>query len=674
MPARRTNADRERYWALRNDQNLSKMEAARQVGISKNTATAWEKGIRNANGRTRQEIQKISGLRVPLRRDQLGPEALRALDDFEFFRRRYMGRISSPWQVDAANKFVLALESEVKEYIVLNCPPGAGKSTLLHDIEAWLTCRNRALRGILGSSVQRMAIQYCQRLKRTFERVIPVQGDPDEVAAGRALDAVTTIAKDYGRFQTDVSDVWTQESFVVAQLGDVAIEEKEPTWQAFGLDTGYLGTRVNIAVWDDVVTKRTMRTLDSIEGQRDKWDDEAETRLEPAGALFLVGQRLGPNDLYRYNLDKPAAFVDEDDPFEDGDELAEPYLIEPEGSQTPRMYHRIVYPAHDEVNCKGIHKRKEAKHWPEGCLLDPWRLPWSELSRIQTQRNDKYRTVYQQEDVDPASVLVRREWVQGGNHNGEELPGCYDIDRGMHELPRGIDLASVYSIVTVDPSPTKFWAIEWWLYHQDSELRYLMDLTRQKMTADQFLDYDPLTRTYSGALEDLWQLTYKLGCQFRHLIIERNGAQRFLMQFDVFKSWCQLRGVSYYPHDTTSNKSDPEFGVQILATHYRHGRYRLPNKQTSGDMAFLMTKKLVDEVTVYPSEGATDDCVMAQWFLEWWIPRLVMPNMENFPKRRLPSWQQGNGYRTPASQRLEIRRRYPNGLHIVQDEPLQEGA
>jgi hypothetical protein len=234
------------------------------------------------------------------------------------------------------------------------------------------------------------------------------------------------------------------------------------------------------------------------------------------------------------------------------------------------------------------------------------------------------------------SVLVPRHWVKGGEHNGEFFPGCYDSERAYHEVPKGISNA-VYSMCMVDPSPTNFWAIEWWLVDADTEFRYLMDLIRQKMDASSFLDYNPDTREFSGALEDLWQLSNKLNRPIKYLIIERNGAQRFLMQLDYFKRWCQLRGVSYFPHDTTTNKSDPEYGVQVLATHYRHGRYRLPNKQTRGDMGFLISKLLVDEVTVWPG-GTTDDCVMAQWFMEWWIPRIVTPNPGDIPRKWVPSW------------------------------------
>lgn len=653
MPPRRSQADKVRFFKLLGE-GVAQAQAARLIGIAPTTAQAWIKNMNDSSGNSYRQRQELKQLQAPVPYEKMSPEAKRGHDDFEYFRRAHFGRISSPWQIDAGWQLQERLASPNKEFINLNCPPGAGKSTLLHDVECWVTVRRRAIRGMLGSATQRLATKYSQRLMRSFERVRPPAVDPTEVAAGRAVDPIASLTKWYGRFQPDVSDLWRAEEFIVAQISDVAVSEKEATWQAYGLDTEYLGNRVDFAVWDDVVTKRTMRTIESIENQRDVWDDQAETRIEPGGALAIVGQRLGALDLYAYNKAKLAGLSEDEaiaigmglDDFDDNDEPADDYFeIDPQGSKKARMYHSIVYPAHDELKCKGQHSSRDPKFWapddPDACLLDPIRLPWRELHQKQQASNEKYRTVYQQEDVDPESVLVPRHWITGGEHNGESFPGCYDTDRGYHEVPKNLN-ANAYSIVTVDPSPTKFWSVQWWLYDEESELRFLMDNVRQKMGAEDFLSYNPDERLFTGVLEDLWQLANSRGRPFKILIVERNGAQRFLLQLDYFKRWCALRGVSIYPHDTMSNKSDPDFGVQTIATHYRHGRVRLPNKGTRGDMGFVITRMLVDEVTVWP-DGATDDCVMAQWFLEWWLPRIVSVNPYDIPTKRLPSWNGGMG-------------------------------
>jgi len=94
----------------------------------------------------------------PKPRDKLRPEAADALDDFALFQRRYLGHISTPWQVEAANYIVKLLATPAKEYAALNVPPGVGKSSLMTlDIPAWLVCRDRAIRGATLSNTQHAA-------------------------------------------------------------------------------------------------------------------------------------------------------------------------------------------------------------------------------------------------------------------------------------------------------------------------------------------------------------------------------------------------------------------------------------------------------------------------------------------------------------------------------------
>src|SRR5580765_478159 len=490
MPARRTVADKERYFKLR-AKGATNVEACRTIGIHEDTGSAWWRGAKDAGGKRFKEKEQLDRLPAPKKYEELIPKAKKGWDDFEFFRRACFGRVSSPWQIDAAYKFVECLASSQKVYINLNCPSGGGKSTLLHDIEAWMTVRRRSIRGLVGSSNQRLANRYNARLKRSFERPKPAPIDDALVRAGLAVHPIASLSEWYGRFQPDQADLWRMEEFIVAQMGDVQIGEKEPTWQAFGLETEFLGNRVDLSVWDDVVTKKILRTAESIERQRDLWDNEAENRLEPGGALFLVGQRLSPHDLYAYNK---AKLIDEDEldyeDLPDDDDFPEGYFeIEPEGSDKPRMYTSIVYPAHDDAKCKRLHSDKlsDVRYWspedPDACLLDPIRLSWRELRQKQIKSTENYRVVYQQEDVDPSNVLVPQVFVTGGMYEGEELPGCYDTERRYHELPKGLS-PETYSVVTMDPSIKEFWGVHWWLYDASTEMRYLMDLYRQRYDID----------------------------------------------------------------------------------------------------------------------------------------------------------------------------------------------
>jgi hypothetical protein len=107
-----------------------------------------------------------------------------------------------------------------------------------------------------------------------------------------------------------------------------------------------------------------------------------------------------------------------------------------------------------------------------------------------------------------------------------------------------------------------------------------------------------------------------------------------MLQYDTVKTWRGMHSVEIIPHNTNSvNKTDEDLGVTVLQSHYRFGRVRLPYK---GE-AKLRSIKLIDEVTRYPNGTRTDDCVMAQWFLEWNLPNLYMPKTGASTTWR-PSW------------------------------------
>jgi hypothetical protein len=507
------------------------------------------------------------------------------------------------------------LKSPIDEFVVVNCPPGSGKSTLfMQDFMLWLICQDRTIRILLGSATARLAEKYSNRLRRMLELTRPLRANPVQ---GRVYDAEASLPADFGRFKpaSVTGETWTKSEFTVAQWDGESVEDKEPTVSAFGMDSELLGLRANVIGWDDLVTSATIRNAERVADLQAWWTQEAETRLEPGGLLILQGQRMGANDLYRYCLDMGV----------------------PEGTDWGRnkKYHHIIYPAHFEDKCAGDHG-KNAKPWPEGCLLDPVRLSWSKLQTIRHNRGDAFRVQYQQEDVDPEDVLVPMIWITGGRdpETGEQYPGCWDTERAPAQIPKGL-AQPLLSIATADPSPTKFWAITWWLIQPETQSRFLLDLHRRVMDAPEFLDWNARTLCFTGLMEE-WQLrSVDMGYPISHWIVEQNAAQRFLLQYDHVHRWQAARKVRIIGHSTHRNKTDPDYGVQMLKNLYRYGQVRLPGAQYGRHIALA----LVDEVTRWP-QSTTDDCVMAQWFLEY---HFANGNLWRDRKRtpvqlRRPSW------------------------------------
>jgi len=618
-----------KYQELR-DGGLSMYGAAKKIGISYRAASDFEKGIGSAVGKAAKKAfdQAKSPSVVPY--DLLSDEAREAYDDIEVFAKRYFGLILMPWQIEATNRIMELQASPQEEYVVINAPPGSGKSTFFTRIlPAWATVRDRTLRGMIGSHTHRLGEWYTRRLKGELERTSPVKAEAKDLKMGLAVDAETCLVDDFGRFKPDVKEVWRGDQFTVAQEGDIPVSEKEPTWTCFGVDSGFLGGRFDLIIWDDLYDPRKMRTSEARDDLKRWWDEVAETRLEPGGLLVLQGQRMAGDDIYRYALDKEAIFDEEDDFEED---------VPEELKLNGKRYHHLVYKAHYEDKCEKQHKLNSAPY-PEGCLLYPRRLNWKKLTHVKSQTPDRYAILYQQDDADPASVLVDPLWISGGTgEDGVLHQGCWDNDRDLWELPKNLP-GEVIIVATADPSPSKFWALQVWAYVPESGFRYLLESYRQKMDAPTFLDWNHEEGVFTGIAEEWWHRSVDMGHPINYWIVEANAAQKFILQYDHFRRWSAQRGVNLIPHYTHSrNKGDPDYGVQMLAPLYKHGRVRLPGKQRTEARPHALL--LVNEVTKWSADGhgsATDDCVMAQWFLEHNLPNISLPKGNVTPLWR-PTW------------------------------------
>lgn len=640
------------FWQARNS-GMSLAEAARVAGIHKNTASKWEakqKAAITANevaqleekivgsarsGGARKQLQQdlleASNLPPVIPDDRLCPEAKRGLEDFDFFRKYYLGRVPSPWQVDAAYKIVELLESDEKEHLVVNVAPGAGKSTLFHDVAVWCIVRNRGVRVLYGSISLALAKMYSRRIRETLERPVPIQPDPELVRKGLALNAEGCLSVDYGRFKpTDKGALWRAEEFIVEQQTQSGLDNKEPTVRAYGFDSEFIGHRADLVLFDDVASPENAKESTARDRLLERWDSMAEARVDPGGLIAVIGQRLSSKDLYAYCLSKET-FEDLDEDYDGSDikdlaDVKEPVRI--------KKYKHLVYKAYYEDLDTGPSSRKKfSSPWPDGPLLDPYRLSWKDLSFIKHSTPNKFRVVYQQEDIDMSNTLIERVWATGGlGTDGVLYPGCIDDERPPGYLPEGLSHPLI-SVASVDPSPTQFWAIEWWIYQPETNLRYLIDIERRKLNAEELLGYDVASREYSGVMEEWQERSERMGVPISHWIVEINAAQRFLLAHDFVRRWQALNTVNVVPHTTSRNKLDESLGVEaLLPPLWRSGSVRLPSMRGN-----WKTLALVDEMCSWTRDKKHGtDTVMAHWFAELHMPQLTEPTPP--PRQWRPSW------------------------------------
>ena len=619
---------------------MSQVLAAKHAGVSKHWAERHDKELSAYVDRGWRPEDKKTGNdilpSVPIPYDALAEFPAEALDNFDLFRRRYFGRVPLPWHLEAQEIITTLMATEDREFLILNVPPGSGKSTLSHDLQAWLIAKNRRIRILQGSKSQKSATRFTNRLKRSLERSAPIEPSIEDIDRGMAVPATSTLWADYGPFKPDASgyDMWTRESFIVQQHDDIAIDEKEATVTSFGMDSHSLGMRVDLAIWDDLVDKETIRSEAAIENQREFLDAEAETRIDRGGLFVLIGQRLSPDDLYRYALDKIAA---NDEDLEDLDDDA--YLVDL--ANQPKKYHHIIFPAHDETNCQKRHKPLDPA-WPKGCLLDPQRVSWRDLRALKANSPSRYETVYQQKDMSADDTLVPRVWIDGGKEKDVEYPGCLDRDRGMWQVPEGFEPPFI-SVVTADPSPSKYWAVQWWLVHQKTKLCYLIATEKSRMEASDFLDALPNGQVV-GLLNDWAGVAERLGIPLSHVVFEANAAQRFFLQFTWFKTWAASKRILVVPHTTAANKADPDIGVAMIRDSFKTGAVRIPYREDHRDKTRVYSLKFIEEITRYPKQ-VEDDQVMACWFLFHNLEKMLGRNPDAIPTsiEKMPSWASSAG-------------------------------
>jgi hypothetical protein len=600
-----TDAQRRKFFQLHlniDGPHLPMRKAAERCGFSMATASRLIKGLRESSAV--DERRTSSDLPNPKSWDELSTDARDALRDIHVFRELFGARRRQVWVYDAAMRVVDALADETQRtFLDINVFPGAGKTFLCMDVGAWLVAgggfcdprRGRALRIMYGSEVMRTATHMVNAV-RNFLTLRRPYYDMDQDRS-----ALLVMAEEYGRFRPlrgyDPDTQWTAAQFVVAQMAEMELYEKEPTIQAASFKSGFLGERVNVAFWDDIATTKNSLTPDAAEAVNVFFANEAERRPEPGGVLALVGQRLTPIDLHRKRLDVRRR---------DG---------------TP-LYQHIIYPAHHDALCDGNHRQWEGRYEVgAGCMTDEWRLPVADWDAVSEGAN--YRTVFQQEDADPEAVLVQPAWLYGETDlDGFESPGCYDEHREFGRHP-GKEVGALIEYATVDPSPTQYWAIEWWAYQPKSRFNYLIWGERRKMAAGKLLDWNNADQVFTGLMEEIQMASVIDGHPIRCWVLEVNVAQRFLLEFEHYRRWRRRwPDVAVIKHQTQMNKLDPRYGTSILSSRYKTGFKRLPNMAGTGVEGRNFMRVLAKELTSYPF-AETDDTVLADWMGEFNLPRIV---------------------------------------------------
>lgn len=465
-----------------------------------------------------------------------------------------------------------------KSRILVNIPPNHAKSaTMTVNYVTYLVVMNPNINILIVSKTQNLAKKFLYAIKQrlTHPRYADLQlafGPPDGYKA--------------------TAHSWTATQIYLGG-DDVDSGEKDPTIEAIGYGSQIYGSRAHVIVLDDIVT---LSNAGDWENQQDWIRQEVASRLPPdGGKLLCVGTRVAPIDLYR-ELRNPDHYTDGRVPWT---YLAMPAVLQ--SSNDPADW-RTLWP-------KSEMPLSEEDVPDENGLYERWSGP-----RLAVVRNEvgpsKWSLVYQNTDV-PDSAIFDPVCINGSVNGMRRSGPLVGRAAGHPDHPEGF-----YRIVSMDPAMAGDTASLAYAVDRRTGKRYVMDV--DVMTA-------PSPSAIRGLLQS-WADRYKPHV----VVVESNAFQLFLTKDEQIREFLASRGIAYRPHHTSSNKTDPDFGVASLAPlfgtkvgkagtagGYKHAEdnlIELPDKRDEG------VKKLVEQlVTWQPGIKGTklkQDTVMALWFAE----------------------------------------------------------
>ena len=201
------------------------------------------------------------------------------------------------------------------------------------------------------------------------------------------------------------------------------------------------------------------------------------------------------------------------------------------------------------------------------------------------------------------------------------------------EVPSHLLDGAGWSFVTVDPSPTEFWGVIWWVYDPNSGSRFAIDVVKRRMNPEDFLSLDLNTLEWDGLLVELHQQALDCGAPISHVVFEVNAAQRWFLSQRHVQKWMELTGMVFVPHTTHINKADPKYGLESIGDLFRQGFIRLPWGTPSSR---FKVNSLIEEATRHPDHDTTD-LIMSVWFHKLAVENHYTPAREGMYQMSRPS-------------------------------------
>lgn len=502
----------------------------------------------------------------------------------------------------------ITYEPRDKARLLINTPPNHAKTTTLTiNYVVYRICKNPNIRIRLVSKTQEMAADFVYAVKQRLTHP-------------KWIELQTAFAPE-GGFKAG-ADAWQNTRFTIgAALRESG--EKDPTLQGMGIGGQIYGSRCDLIIVDDAVT-----LANAAEHRKQiRWlRQEVASRLGPGGRLLVVGTRVDAIDLYS-ELRNGEHYSSGESPWT---YFAQPAVLkfddDPEKWET--LWPKAQVP-HDEsiderdltADAEGLYPRWNGRH----------------LYKVRGSLDQKtWAMVYMQAEVSEDAVFPQA--VVNRAVNGMRRPGVMSSNQpGV----RAQGMEGLYVIGSLDPaSGAGDAAFIVYAYDRIDNKRYVLEARTKNWVDPRWIK------------DSIFELTdrYKVN----EWVIEKNGAQRLIVQDDELTTWLNNRGILLTPHFTGNNKWDAGFGVASMSTLFDGGLIELPSTVQAEPI-----KQLIEQlVTWRPSRPGDEykgktDLVMALWFAEIRARALVQKKSQSssfMRNRYLPASHRSRQFTVPASE------------------------
>lgn len=456
-------------------------------------------------------------------------------------------------------------------------PPRHGKTELLSHICVWLvTCVNPNIRIMMIGGNQAIAKNLVGVVKDHLEDNEGIRGD--WLRPGADFKPGRRSGKS-----------WTAEEFTVDTRTIAGI--KSPTMVALGRGGKILSRDADLILVDDIDDDESTHTFSSREKTRNWWGITVMSRKESHTAVFIIGSRQHPDDIYSHLMEDPGYSVTVEQAHDSGDCKVDPI------SDTASIWEcgceEGMANLHDDDCNFELHQ--DCVLWPEFRSMQ-----WLAEKHNGAESAHTFPMVYLNEPVDDEVVTFSRETVDKTKDKRRI---------GLEHLPRenirtGEERRYRY-IAGLDPSGTGYQAVFLWAFDAAANELFAVDLENR------------LGGGIRRAREQIETWHEKYGVY--HWAIETNLYHGELVGDQLLRDYVATNGLNIHPVRTGKNKNDLQIGVSKLADYMEDGRLHMPWGDAEAKAKFhAYAKQLVnyskDAQAKNSRSGALSDLLMASWF------------------------------------------------------------